>query len=250
MARYDVSCGQSCGSYGTNEDLGMSRLLAPCAVGVFLAFAAPARAQICAGQAPFVRYALQLSGSAAFGDTGTAFGAGLGLGGHKLFVETGLSRTSYPNNGGARGTLSLQAGYDMPLGTRQVFHVCPLIRGEFGFGPHNVNIFAGVPGNLDEDDWIVGLSAGAQTAPSGMRVIPTASLSFVERKTMVKDNIVDNETSQWKSFELLDLGLGVMLNEKVTVLPGVTVPLGLAGGSPMFRLTVSVKVPEKPPVIR
>ena len=227
----------------------MSRLLATCAVGAFLALAAAARAQVCRGQAAFGRYALQLSGSAEFGDTAKAFGAGLGLGGHRLFVETGLSRTSY-DNGGARGTLSLDAGYALSLDKQQLFQLCPVVAVEFGRGPHNVNIGAGVPGNRDEVDWILGFSAGAQTAPwSGVRVIPTVAFSVVQARKTLRDNIVGHHTSQSESFELLDLGLGLLL-KRVTVLPGVSIPLGVDGGPKTFHLTVSVKVPKKPPIIR
>jgi hypothetical protein len=228
----------------------MSRLLATCAVGAFLALAAPARAQVCRGQAAFGRYALQLSGSAEFGDTAKAFGAGLGLGGHRLFVESGLARTSYDNGGGARGTLSLYAGYALSLDKQQLFQFCPVVAVEFGRGPHNVNIGAGVPGNRDEVDWIFGFSAGAQTAPwSGVRVIPTVAFSVVQARATLKDNIVGHQTSQSESFELLDLGLGLLL-KRVTVLPGVSIPLGVDGASGTFHLTVSVKVPKKPPIIR
>jgi hypothetical protein len=227
----------------------MSRLLATCAVGAFLALAAPARAQVCRGQAAFGRYALHLSGSAEFGDTAKAFGAGLGLGGHRLFVETGLARTSY-DNGGARGTLSLYAGYALSLDKQQLFQLCPVVALEVGRGPHNVNIVAGVPGNRDEVDWIFGFSAGAQTAPwSGVRVIPTVAFSVVQARKTLKDNLVGHQTSQLESFELLDLGLGLLL-KRVTVLPGVSIPLGVDGASGTFHLTVSVKVPKKPPIIR
>lgn len=229
-----------------SERSSMSRIAALGALAA-LGFAAPApvRAQICAGQASFGPYALHVSGSAEFGNNARSFGGGIGIGGRRLFGGTGVTRTTYDSLEGRTITVSAEGGYQVPLDRKGVFHLCVIGTGAIGMGPDDVGIGFGSTGDLGETDFALGTSVGAQVSRSPKsRMIPSVAFSVVKAMARIKYNS-GARVSQTQVYERLGLAFGFVFNERVSVLPGVSIPMGLGGASTTFHLTLSVNAKRR-----
>jgi len=135
------------------------------------------------------------------------------------------------------------AGYQVALDKKGVLQLCPVATIDHGSGPNNVDYFGDGSVSLDfsETDLSFGVILGALPAMEGStRIIPSAGLAVVSASGKVKDDVSGQTNSQSDTFELLNLGLGIVFNHTVTVRPGVQIPLGLDGASTTFGAIVSV----------
>lgn len=221
----------------------MSRL-ALLVFSVLLGLIAPAsaRAQLCAGRPSFGPLALHVSGNAELGNSATSFGGGIGIGNRRLFGGMGATRTTYDTLDGSTLTVSAEGGYQVPLDHAGVFHLCVVGTGAIGMGPDAVGVGLGSTADFGETDFTWGTSVGAQVSRSPrLRMIPTAAFSFVRATARMKYNNSGVRVSRAAQMsERLGLGFGFVFNERVSVLPGVSIPMGLGGASTTFHLTLSL----------
>ena len=233
----------------------MSRVLTTVSVGALFAFAAPDAldAQVCAGQAAFGRYALQVAATSEFNGDARAFGGSMAVGGRRPFAGLAVSRTTFDGIDGSSITLGGGFGYQVPLDPNNQAQLCPVASVAFAIGPNNVDLSGGAGtfiADLRETDLQFGVSAGVIAAHSDIhrrRFIPTASFTVVRGTATLKNDLNGTSSSESKTWELVSMGAGVVFNQSVTLLAGTTIPMGLDGASTTYHVSLSLNVSKYAP---
>lgn len=194
----------------------------------------PAVAQTCMGLASFSNAPVQVAGNGQFTNGINSFGGSIGYGmksGVWGKAEIGTQSIdgvdSHPMSFGAR------AGYQMPL-ARGKAQVCPTASFTVANGPDFDDL------NQSVQDATLGLSVGTVMGSNPkMKIVPTAGLSYAHDKLSAKDSTGTSLGSVSQSYGLATLGLGLVLNDNISVRPSVDIPLGLDGSNDArFGLTL------------
>src|SRR3954471_21048625 len=196
---------------------------------------APAVAQTCMGLASFSKAPVQVAGSGQTTNGLNTFGGSLGYGMKSgLWGKAEVGTQSYDAVDSHPMTFGARAGYQIPV-ARGKAQVCPTASFTVANGPDFANV------NNSLQDATLGLSVGTVmgTNPK-MKIVPTAGLSYAHDRLSAKDSSgtsLGDAASQ--SYGLASLGLGLVLNDNISVRPSVEIPLGLDGGNDArFGLTL------------
>jgi hypothetical protein len=196
---------------------------------------APAAAQTCMGLASFGAAPVQMTANGNFSDLATTFAAAVGYGTpSSAYGNVGVSTTSYDGDGSALG-LAARAGYQMNLGAARQIQLCPNAGFEMGMGPNDEI------GGVDRSSRIatVGLNVGAEmVAGPRMKVVPSAGLSFAYGKQKAENTEGATLFEISNSYGVAQVGIGIILNQNISVRPSVDIPLGYEGSNPTFGLTL------------
>jgi hypothetical protein len=208
---------------------------------------ATAAAQVCAGVQSFVGrpIALWAFGSTTTGNTNgfrlDSYGGGLRLtGGRKLFgdVEVGASHTEA--FGGLSWLVGTGAAYQVSLNKKGTVQLCPEASVGFVLGPRNSY---GTGQDYSETDASVGAGIGVLASHSTQNdVVPTASLIFEHSTQRLKDTGLGTTSSKSTSFEVIELGIGLVHRQQISLKPSVSIPVGLAGAPTSFSVTLVYSV--------
>jgi len=79
------------------------------------------------------------------------------------------------------------------------------------------------------------------TASPTVSVIPFGSFSYVHGTATVSVPGLGSESAS-DSFGMAELGLGLLLNQRVSIRPSVSLPVGLDGSSATFNFAVGFQV--------
>jgi hypothetical protein len=190
-------------------------------------------AQTCLGLAPFSVGRIQLGASADFGEDAKAFSANLSFGstnGPLGGVSVGTVDYDELDENGT--TVGAQLGWQAPVGTQNRVQLCPVVGATYGFGPDQLG--------SDVSSWSVffGLQLGISTDSSAqLRLVPTVGAALAYAKLEV-DGFLNFEESE--TFGILNLGVGFVVNTRVSILPSVDIPVGLEGADPNFGIMLAV----------
>ena len=199
----------------------------------FLVFPGAAYAQVCIGNAPLNgRTAANVAGGAEFFDGGTSYGTGFNVG-KEAFLSAGFALTDLEGTDLSLKTVSLGAGYQVPVGTSVVV-LCPSATVGYGFGLELLD--------ADLKTWTVtpALAVGmqAQLSPS-IDVLPYGQVGLVYMRTNAGEgpfgDIIETETDG-----ILTFGVSVLFNRVVTLGPSVSIPLASDNGDTLVGVSVSV----------
>jgi hypothetical protein len=196
----------------------------------------PAVAQTCMGLASFSTAPMQVTANGQFGDLANTFGATVGYGiPSSVYGNLGVSTTSYDGIDGSTLGLGAHVGYQMAVGKARQVQVCPNASVGIGKGPNDDA--AGV--DQSSRSATVGLNVGTVLgANPRMKIIPTAGLSYAYGKSKAEDDAGATLFEFSDSYGLAQLGVGIVLNQNISVRPSVDIPLGLEGSDPTFGLTL------------
>jgi outer membrane autotransporter protein len=196
---------------------------------------APAVAQTCMGMASFSKAPVQVAGNSQFVTGLKTFGGSLGYGMKSgLWGKAEVGTQSYDQVDSHPMSFGARAGYQIPV-ARGKAQVCPTASFTVANGPDFTNQ------NNSLQDGTLGLSVGTVMGSNPkMKIVPTAGLSYAHDRLSAKDSsgtsLGDAAT---QSYGLASLGLGLVLNDNVSVRPSVEIPLGLDGGNDArFGLTL------------
>jgi hypothetical protein len=196
---------------------------------------APAVAQTCMGMASFSKAPVQVAGNGQTTSGLNSFGGSIGYGMKSgLWGKAEVGTQSYDAVDSHPMTFGARAGYQIPV-ARGKAQVCPTASFTVANGPDFANV------NNSLQDATLGLSVGTVmgTNPK-MKIVPTAGLSYAHDRLSAKDSSgtsLGDAASQ--SYGLASLGLGLVLNDNISVRPSVEIPLGLDGGNDArFGLTL------------
>jgi hypothetical protein len=203
----------------------------------------PAVAQTCMGLASFSTAPMQLTGNGTFSSGVNSFGATVGYGMQSgLWGNLGVSTlsidgaSSHPLNIGAR------AGYETAVGkSRNPIHVCPNASFTYGNGPDDVDF------NASTQDMTLGVNFGTVLGGSNprMKIVPTAGISWAHTKLSAKDDAGASLGSVSDSYGLAQIGVGLVMNQNISIRPSVDIPLGLTGSDARFGVTLGYNFGSK-----
>jgi hypothetical protein len=193
-------------------------------------------AQTCMGLASFSSAPMQVTANGQISDLTNTLGATVGYGlPSSIYGNLGVSTTSYDGFDGSTLGLGVRAGYQMELGNARQVQVCPNASFGHGIGPNDD------VASIDQSTRSVtmGLSVGAvMGANPRMKVVPSAGLSYAYGKVKAESDAGTTLFEIADSYALAQVGVGIILNQNISIRPSADIPLGLDGGEVTFGLTV------------
>lgn len=193
-------------------------------------------AQTCMGLASFRSAPMQVTGNGQISDLSTTFGATVGYGmPSSVYGNIGVATTSYDGFDGSTLGLSARAGYQIELGKSRQVQLCPNASFGLGIGPNDDT--AGI--DQSTRSATVGVNVGTVFAPNPrMMVVPSVGLSYAYGKVKAENDAGTTLFQISDNYALGQLGVGLILNQNISLRPNVDIPLGLDGGEISFGFTV------------
>ena len=199
----------------------------------FLLVAAEGSAQTCLGLAPFSEGPYQASFGVAFREGAQGFGGGGAIGSDNIFAGATLSFTNVDATDSTATSFAANAGARFVLNERERIEACPVASVIVTGGPD--------VGELDVTG--VGLRAGGRVGIVAAELgntdlVPTFGLEIAYDR--VNSDLGDVETTLAReTYVIVRAGVGIVLNDRITFLPALGLPLGLEGGDPEFSFVVA-----------
>jgi hypothetical protein len=215
-------------------------------LGVVLTLGSVA-AQLCSGNQSFAGRPVELWGFGTFtaGSHLGSYGGGVRLiGGREAFgaLELGASHTDA--YGGVSWLVGTAAAYQVSLNKKATVQLCPAASLGLIIGPKNIG---GSGQDYSETDAEAGAAIGVLASHSTqIDIVPTASVVFEHSNQKFKDIGTGTTTSSAVSFEIIELGVGLVHRHQFTLKPFVSIPVGLPDAIAYFTLalTYSVGAPQ------
>ena len=206
-------------------------------------------AQACLG-APSYRLApLQLGFGASFTDGSKGAGVQVGLGERQgLFMNLGANFTSYDGVDGSGTSVAGTVGYDVAVtpvpasgpAPSTAVSFCPIASIAYTKFPSISDGFTDY--DLHELDAGGGVALGVSvTASPTVSVIPFGSFAYYYGRATISASGFGS-TSASDSYGVAGLGLGLLLNQRITLRPSVSLPVGIEGSNPIFNFAVGFQV--------
>ena len=203
----------------------------------------PAVAQTCMGLASFSTAPMQVTGNGMFSSGVNSFGAAVGYGMQSgLWGNLGVQTLSIDGASSHPLNIGAHAGYETAVGkSRNPIHVCPNASFSIGNGPDDVNF------NSSTQDATLGVNFGTVLSGSNprMKIVPTAGISWAHTKLSAKDSVGTSLGSASDSYGLAQLGIGLVMNQNISIRPSVDIPLGLTGSNARFGMTLGYNFGSK-----
>jgi hypothetical protein len=203
-------------------------------VGLALS-AGVAHAQTCQGRASFRDTSAQVSLGAAFQTGARGFGVGVSGGGDQVFGGVGASIVNYSDLGTSSKAVSGNIGQDYWVDR---VHVCPNVEGAYIFGPNvgdvtvtGLSVLGGVNVGVPVTDWDM------------LNVVPTFGGGVLYQRAKASLGGVDQTTSQTGGLAMI--GVGVVLNRRIAIVPLVEIPIGFAQNNRIFDLTLAINFGQR-----
>jgi hypothetical protein len=207
-----------------------------------LLWVGPAQAQTCVGTVSFATAPLQAGGDLAFGSQSRTFTGGVTRGSEKFFVRGAASFMSISGlNNGAKGILG-SFGTELRVGPTSTIFVCPMVTVVKMWGP---NPFLTGSGGFSSLVLSFGGSGGFEVRNVGTtRVVPTFGLSFNHLRQSLNGipGRSGNGITKGDTFLNLQLGVGFIFNERMSLVPSLFVPIGFTEGETVFSVLFGIKV--------
>ena len=204
-------------------------------------------AQLCAGVQSFAGRPVQLWGFGTFtsGSHLGSYGGGVRLiGGRAAFGDVELGASHTDAYGGLSWLVATGAAYQVSLNKSGTVQLCPEASVGFVLGPKNID---GSGQDFSETDAAAGAGIGVLASHSAqIDVVPTVSAIFEHSNPKLKDNLTGTTTSTPVSFELIELGVGLVHRHQLTLKPSLAIPVGLPDGGAYFTLTLAYSVGAPP----
>ena len=200
-------------------------------------------AQLCAGVQSFAGRPVQLwgFGTITSGSHLGSYGGGVRLiGGRAAFGDVELGASHTDAYGGLSWLIGTAAAYQVSLNKTGTVQLCPAASVGFVLGPKNIY---GSGQDFSETNASAGAAIGVLASHSTqIDVVPTASLIFEHSNQKFKDNLSGTTTSASASFEVIELGLGLVHRHQLTLKPSLAIPVGLPDGSAYFTVVLAYSV--------
>jgi hypothetical protein len=210
-------------------------------IAILVLSAAAADAQTCMGGTELSRgsHRLNVGGTLADGTNGA--GAGYGFGSDRFFGSAGIGFNRYdvPELFGGDQTqfaINTLFGTQIRPAANAALAICPIGQYDMGFGP-NID-----PVSTRTHNLAFGGRVGFATGDADrFNWVPTVGLSIVRAGVSVSNDLVpDLDQTVWDSYGLAHLGVGLRFNRsRMSLVPGVNIPMGLDGADPSFGVTFS-----------
>ena len=202
-------------------------------------FAAPLaiEAQTCTGSASFSAGNMRLGASGSFQDGSRTYGGAFTVGATQgAFGSVSLGQTSYSGATGTSSTIGVSAGYSVAVGPAAEF--CPIVSYAHWSFP-DAPFFGGTI-TAGQDDFGLGGSLGfVSVMTPNLSVKPFASAAYFHSMFTEHDGTLGSSSTNY-DYGIIGVGFGFIVRNSLTILPGVTRPVGLDGAKFAFNIGVSV----------
>jgi hypothetical protein len=197
-------------------------------------FSADAHAQVCLGLPSFGAASVHVNFAGEFPDSAAAYAIGVGGGrDNAAFGNIGAGVITYEGLDDKSTYGFLELGYQVPLSRLQI---CPVLSGYIGSGPDDDEIgistsSRGIGGGL-----AAGISFGTRT----LALVPNAAVRYAVDELEFEEEGVEPVT---ESFDggLVDLGLGVVFRDRISVQPILHIPFGGEDDEMSFGIFAAVR---------
>lgn len=192
----------------------------------------PLGAQVCMGMASFSAGALRIGGSAVFGDDSKFFGGGLAFGSGGGFAGVGIGSISYDDFAGSTFVINASAGYQLLLRSTSSIGLCPVASFSLGIGPNDIE---GSGIDASSSGFTFGFQLGT-AIPGGeqFQLIPSAGVAFAHSRFELEDGGGNSLLEDSDTYGIVSVGVGLVFNAVLTILPHVQIPVGLEGADPIY----------------
>lgn len=208
------------------------KLVLPCALAMILLSTIPAEAQLCAGAPSFRDNPLQVGASAAFRDGAQGVGGSFAAGGEALFAAGGVSVLNFDDVDSSATSVSGTIGVDLQADDNGRVFLCPIGQVAFTAGPD----FG--PVDVSTITLSGGVSVGVIASQTDMlTVIPTFGLFAVHSRVTAEAGGSENTVSDPSG--LASVGVGLLFNRNVSVIPEVLVPFSAGNGDAVFSIKLA-----------
>lgn len=210
---------------------GRARFLLPLAILAAASLPSSLSAQACLGNPSFSVNHLQVAAGAAFDEGATSFTGNFVGGSETLFTGISLGGATYDGISGASFLAGVSGGFQVPLSSGSA-QICPVLGAQFGFGPAD---FDGSGTNFRSQAYNFGLAAGGELFRSErVAVIPSFSLGFVYTAATTTGLLTSG--TETDTYGIAGAALGLVLSDRLSVRPSISMPLGLDGAEPVFGI--------------
>lgn len=203
-----------------------------CLVLALALYAAPAAAQTCLGRGSFAVAPYQVSGAAVFTDGANGFDVGFAGGNSRLFAGATLGRTSYTAIDESSTDVGAFVGGG-PVMRGDTLQVCGVGGIAYAAGPNLGAV----------DTHTLGLQFGASL---GVAVVDGPSYSIVPAFggsvviARLTASAGGDDQSETETFGSIDLGVGLIFNQRVSVAPRIGIPVGRESNDPVFGISLAI----------
>ena len=187
------------------------------AVALALLVPAALSAQICQGFASFSNGPVQLGAALEFGDDVTTYGANIGFGGASGgFVRGEVASLDADESDASATMFGIQGGWQLAMGmTPTALQFCPVL----GFS------YLDGEGDFSANEILLGISMGAMMSQGqALSVAPFGQVAF--RRLSLEEGAAEAD----ENYGTIDLGVGFIANEWITIRPAVTIPFAEPDG--------------------
>lgn len=174
-------------------------------------------AQICQGFASFSNGPVQVGAALEFGDNTTVYGANIGFGGASGgFVRGEIASVDDDDSDASATMFGAQAGWQLAMGmTPSALQFCPVL----GFS------YLDGEGDYSANEILLGLSVGAMMSQGQtLSVAPFGAIAYRRLSQELGPLEADD------NYGTIDLGVGFIANEWITIRPAVTIPFAEPDG--------------------
>lgn len=205
-------------------------------------FATTTYAQVCNGT-PGVRAGNAILGAGySKSDGANGFELTLAALGTQAFWRAGIGLVNYDAFSGSTVVLGGSTGYQLPIGATGDAQLCPYVSGSLGFGPNDIN---GSGTDMSTQAIGAGISAGSIVLKAQyLSLIPSVDFGYMYSRAALKNGT--NEISESETYGSLGIGLGIVLAQRLTIRPSITIPVGLKEAENVFGINMflSLKAPH------
>jgi len=176
-------------------------------------------AQTCLGLPSFANGSVHLNAAGEFPDSANAWALGIGAGRpNNLFANVGGGQVTFEGLDEKSSFGFLEFGVQIPVGRAEV---CPIAGGTFGAGPDDAD--AGL--KLTSRSASAGLALGVPVDAGSLRVVPNVAVKYEYLSVKVEEVDFEPTTDTFTS-GIVDLGLGLILRDRVSLQPLLHIPFG------------------------
>ena len=197
---------------------------------------ADAEAQVCSGVASFASGPVRLGASLETTDGSKQYGGQLAFGKPAgPFAGVSIGRVDIEDSDESATAFGGEAGFSFNVAGRGSLEFCPIVG--YGFASADVDE-EGVTADISSRSWTAGIMVGGVASSSpGLSILPSVGFAYVNQNIEIESDILDFEGSD--DFGLLTLAAGFVFNEKVTVRPNFSLPVGLDDSEPIFGIGIA-----------
>jgi hypothetical protein len=209
----------------------------PVALLALFACAGKLHAQTCHGTAPITNdRPVQFGGGVSFSETLTRFRGSVVGGSSDFFAGIEAGANSYDDLDESSTIIGVGGGAQVAADAAGRVVICPEVAFAREFGPNNLG---GSNSDLSTSAFGGGISVGVIASETNtVQFVPTFGVSLARAKFKVETNLAS--VSETDTLGTINLGVGVVMNRRFSVVPAIGIPFGRDDNDVVFGISVAV----------